>query len=38
VRVDLADAEERGDLPGSGPARQVLRDMIAGGTRAEADS
>jgi|GEM_PF-801074 CRISPR/Cas system CSM-associated protein Csm3 (group 7 of RAMP superfamily) len=33
VRIDLADAEQRGDLPDRQAARAVLRRMLAGRTR-----
>ncbi len=36
VRVGLADAEARGDLPGGASAREALRALVAGGNRAEA--
>jgi CRISPR/Cas system CSM-associated protein Csm3 (group 7 of RAMP superfamily) len=38
VSVGLAEAEERGDLPGSASARQALRDMAGRRTGAEAGS
>jgi len=37
VRVGLAEAEERGDLPGLASARQTLRDLVSGTATAEVD-